>query len=218
MEPIVPQLHGTEPFDLGFGRTPLQARTYVLQRPGGNLAVYGAAPLERELGAVRALGGVTRQYVNHVHEVTPAAARVREALGAPLHIHAADADEAAAQVDVDETFDQRHTVGDDFEVIPTPGHTPGATAFLWRTAAHRILFTGDTVFLRDGEWVAAFLDAVSDRPSYVDSLERLAALEFDLLVPGIAPMGQPATAATDPEDARARVGRIADRLRAGLDG
>jgi len=212
MEEIVPWLQATRPLDLGFGRKPLQARTFILQRPAGNLAVYGPAPLEPELEAVRALGGISAEYVNHAHEISDAP-RVREALGAPLHVHAADADGHA----VDATFDARHVVGDDFEVIPTPGHTPGATSFLWRTPEHRILFTGDTVFVRDGEWVAAFLDDVSDRPSYLQSLELLAGLEFDVLAPGIAPVGEPPVAFTDPEDARERIGRIGERLRSGLD-
>ena len=213
MEEILPRLQATRPLDLGFGRVPLQARTFVLQRHSGNIAVYGPAPLEPELDAVLALGGVTAQYVNHVHELSAPAPRVREALGATLHVHAADADGQP----VDATFDTRHLVGDDFEVIPTPGHTPGATAFLWRTPEHRVLFTGDTVFVRDGEWVAAFLDDVSDRPSYLESLELLAGLEFDVLAPGIAPVDQPPVAFTDPQDARERLGRIADRLRAGRD-
>ena len=48
---------------------------------------------------------------------------------------------------MDETFSERHKLGDDFEVIPIPGHTGGATAFLWDSGKHRVLFTGDTVFL-----------------------------------------------------------------------
>ena len=69
-------------------------------------------------------------------------------------------------------------LGGDFEIIPTPGHTPGATAFLW----NRHLFTGDTVFLRDGEWVAAVLDD-SDPDAYIESLELMKTLDFDTLVP-----------------------------------
>ena len=46
------------------------------------------------------------------------------------------------------TFSRRHMLDEDFEVIPTPGHTSGATAFLWDSGEHRILFTGDTIYLR----------------------------------------------------------------------
>jgi hypothetical protein len=217
MQTILPRLHASEPLDLGFGIKPLQARAYVLQRPEGNLALYGAAALEPELDAVRDLGGLAGQYLNHVHEASPAAGRVRDALGAPLHVHEGDAEAVRAQVAVDATFAARHTVGEDLEVIPVPGHTPGATAYLWAADGRRVLFTGDTVFVRDGEWVAALLDGVSDRDTYVASIELLAGLEFDLLVPGIAPIGEEPVHATDAGGARERLGRIAERLRSGLD-
>ena len=32
---------------------------------------------------------------------------------------------------VDEAFSECHHLDEDFEVIPNPGHTSGATAFLW---------------------------------------------------------------------------------------
>jgi len=217
MQTIIPRLHATEPLDLGFGIKPLQARAYVLERPEGNLALYGAAALEPELDAVRALGGITGQYLNHAHEASPAAARVRDALGAPLHVHEADAAEVREHAPVDETFEARHAVGGDLEVIPTPGHTPGATSYLWSADGRRVLFTGDTVFVRDGEWVAAFLDAVSDRDTYVASVELLAGLDFDLLAPGVATVGAAPVEATDRDDARRRLARIAERLRSGLD-
>ena len=70
-------------------------------------------------------------------------------------------------------FSRRHMLDDDFEVIPTPGHTPGATAYLWDNGNHRFLFTGDTIYLRDGEWVDGLLGS-SDRASYVESLSSSA--------------------------------------------
>ncbi len=128
-----------------------------------------------------ALGGVSAQYLNHAHEASTAAGRVRRALDAPLHVHAADAEEVKQRVSVDEVFDHRHTLGEDLEVIPAPGHTPGATAYLWRTNGYRALFTGDTVAVRGDRWVAAFIDGISNREQYVASLQALAELEFDLL-------------------------------------
>jgi hypothetical protein len=47
------------------------------------------------------------------------------------------AEERGAGCNVDETFSGRHRLDDDFEVIPTPGHTSGATADLWDTGEHR---------------------------------------------------------------------------------
>jgi hypothetical protein len=73
------------------------------------------------------------------------------------------------------------------------------------------------VYLRDGEWIAAVLDGSSDRESYIESLELLRDLEFDVLVPWAATADQPWYAATDAEDARRRIDAIIARVRAGED-
>jgi glyoxylase-like metal-dependent hydrolase (beta-lactamase superfamily II) len=79
---------------------------------------------------------------------------------------------------------------------------------------HRFLFTGDTIFLKDGEWVAAVLGS-SDRDAYIESLELLRGLDFDVLVPWIASEGQPYYAVTSRADARRRVDAILERVRSG---
>ena len=105
----------------------------------------------------------------------------------------------------------------DFELIPIPGHTPGATAFLWDSGEQRLLFTGDSVYLRDGEWVVAVLEGTSDRAAYIESLELLRGLEFDVLVPWAASGESAATRVTDPADTRRRIDAILARLRRGED-
>jgi glyoxylase-like metal-dependent hydrolase (beta-lactamase superfamily II) len=94
--------------------------------------------------------------------------------------------------DVRDTFSQRHMLDEDFEVIPTPGHTPGATAYLWDSGEHYLLLTGDTIYLREGEWVAAVLPS-SDRQRYIESLELIRDLDFDVLVRGPRPAVSPTT-------------------------
>jgi len=214
---IAPGLHATEPVDLGFGRPPLTARSYLIERPGGNLSVYGAGPLWAEREAIRDLGGISRQYLNHAHEASAESGLVDHEFNAPLTVHRDDAADVSASSPVGDVFASRHFDDDDFEVIPIPGHTAGATAYLWRGPEARVLFTGDSVFVRDGEWGAALLDGVSERSGYVASLELLAGLDFDLLAAGVAPVGQPFTVATGPGDSGERLRAIAARLRAGGD-
>lgn len=144
---------------------------------------------------------------------------MRDRFNAPLLVHAGDAEESAAHCTVDHTFTKRHRLDDDFEVIPIPGHTPGATAYRWDTGDHRCLFTGDSIFFRrGGEWRAAVIDGVSDRDSYIESLELLRELEFDVLVPGIASIGEPHHQVVEREEARRRIDAILERLRRGEDG
>jgi glyoxylase-like metal-dependent hydrolase (beta-lactamase superfamily II) len=217
MEAVLPRLHATDPVDLGFASVDLWARSFVAQADDGNVLLYGAAPAVAELDAVRDLGGVRLQLLNHVHEASPAAARVRDAFGAPLHVHAGDAAAVGLVVGVDATFAGRHHVTRDIEAIPIPGHTPGATAFLWTVDGRRVLFTGDSVTVSDGRWVAALLPGISDRHAYAGSLEALAREGFDVLAPGAGDPGAPATFPTSPSDARGHLLAIAARLRGGAD-
>ncbi len=57
----------------------------------------------------------------------------------------------------------------------------------------------------------------SDRKSYVESLELIRELDFDVLVPWAATAGRPFHAATGKPDARRRIDAILARLHRGDD-
>src|SRR5215208_5777191 len=217
METIIPKLHASAPEPLGFGPS-LEIRAFLLQREQANLLIYRAATLEQDVEAVGDLGGVSRQYLNHHHEASPACDWVARTFDASLHVHEADAPAVSAVCNVDETFSERHKLDEDFEIIPIPGHTSGATAFLWDTGQHRALFTGDTVFFIRGRWRAAVLEGISDRERYMESLELIRSLDFDLIVPGIASAGHPYYSFTDHAGATQQIDAILERLRRGEDG
>lgn len=215
MQTVIPGLYASAPQALSFAPS-LHVRAFLLQGEQGNLLVYGTATVADEAGAIAKLGGVARHYLNHWHEAGIAGEGALGVLGAPLFCHEADRAQVARVHAVAGTFGARHMDGDDFEAIPIPGHTPGATAYLWDSGRHRCLFTGDSVYLREGEWVAAVLES-SDRDSYIESLERIKELDFDMLVPWAATAGQPFHAVTDKADARRRIDAILVRIRRGDD-
>jgi glyoxylase-like metal-dependent hydrolase (beta-lactamase superfamily II) len=195
-------LLATPPQPLPFAPS-LHVRAFRLERERGDILVYGTETIDEA-------EGVSRWYLNHGHE----AMFLPGAAPAPLFVHDDDSAPVAARTHVRATFTRRHTLDGDFEVIPTPGHTPGATAYLWDSGEHRFLFTGDTIYLDDGDWVAAVLDS-SDRAAYLDSLALIRDLDFDVLVPWAATAGRPWHAVTSRPDARRRIDAIIDRL---LDG
>jgi hypothetical protein len=217
MNEVISGLYAAEPEPLGFGPS-LEIRAFLLQREGGNLLVYRSAALEQDVETVNSLGGISRQYLNHHHEASPACDWVANTFGAPLHVHEDDAAAAAEICNVDATFSERHKLDEDFEVIPIPGHTGGATAFLWDSGQHRVLFTGDTIFFGRSNWRAAVLDGVSDRDRYIESLELIRSLDFDLVVPGIAPAGRPYYSFTDRAEATQQIDEILERVRRGESG
>jgi hypothetical protein len=207
----MPRLYASTPEPLPFAPL-LNIRAFLLQRGRGNLLVYSVAGLERDAAAIEAIGDISRQYLNHQHEALFAS----DWVSAPLVVHELEREAVAKRHSVGETFDARHALGDDFEAIPTPGHTPGATTYLWDSGSQRVLFTGDTIYLDDGDWVAAVLDS-SDRQMYLESLELIRDLEFDVLVPWAAKADGPYFALTDRADTRRRVDAIIERIRDGRD-
>jgi Metallo-beta-lactamase superfamily len=194
LRPLAPVL-------LPFARD-LAVRAFVLEREQGNLLVYSTPGLVlRE--------GVARQYLGHGHEAgvgTPAT------IDAPLFVHEADRALVEPVRHVRGTFSRRHTLDDDFEVIPIPGHTPGSTAYLWDTGEQRLLFTADTIVLRDGEWRTAVLDS-SDPAAYARSLELIRGLDFDVLVPWAASRDQSPYALTTAAETRRRIDALLERVR-----
>jgi glyoxylase-like metal-dependent hydrolase (beta-lactamase superfamily II) len=214
MEEVIPGLYASPPETLPFAPS-LEIRAFLLRRDPGNLLVYGAGTLTADTREVEGVGGVWRHYLNHRHEAAFVGNKRDDRIsGAPLFCHENERRSVSERLEVSGTFSERHLVGDDFEVIPIPGHTRGATAYLWETGEHRCLFTGDTVYLRGGEWVAAVLPS-SDRETYVESLELIRELDFDVLVPWVASAGEPYHDFTDEADTRRRIDAILKRVRRG---
>lgn len=200
-------LYASAPEPLPFAPA-LHVRAFLARRELGNVLVYSAPAAEAD--SFEELGGVARRYLNHRHE----ALFLSDQIEAPLFVHERERAAVERGAHVRGTFSRRHLLDHDFEVIPTPGHTSGATAYLWDSGRHRFLFTGDSIYLRDGEWVAALLDS-SDRAAYLDSLALIAGLDFDVLVPWAASAGGPYLAHTDRDDARWRIDTIRRELLSG---
>lgn len=216
MQTVIPGLYASPPQALSFAPS-THVRAFLLQRGQGNLLVYSAETVADQAPAIEELGGVARRYLNHWHEAAfGGGERVAGALQAPLFCHENERESVAKTSEVAGTFAARHMEGQDLEVIPIPGHTSGATAYLWDSGRHRCLFTGDSLYLRDGEWVAAVLDS-SDRAAYVESLGLIRDLDFDVLVPWAATAGQPLHAVTDRADAARRIDAVLERVRRGDD-
>jgi cyclase len=73
-------------------------------------------------------------------------------------------------------------VGDHtFELIHTPGHTPGQTTV--HVPEERVAFTGDTLFSGCQTWLMT-----SDLDQWLAALERIRQLDVDWLVPGHGPV------------------------------
>ncbi|REE75624.1 glyoxylase-like metal-dependent hydrolase (beta-lactamase superfamily II) [Rhodococcus wratislaviensis] len=105
-------------------------------------------------------------------------------------------DQPVAPYTVDEPLDdgQLLRLGDaDWEVLHTPGHTPGHVA-LWQPE-ERLLVVGDALSDYDVGWVNLALDGPDAATTAVASLQRLADLEPRVLLPAHGPIPAEPTAA-----------------------
>ena len=197
-------------------RLPYQAnvlvRSFVLERSNGNVLVYNSPGVSSAATDIRDLGGAARLLINHGHEAMYGAPD----LDVPVYVHERDRAETVRSMEVAGVFDGREMIDDDLEAIPTPGHTPGTTAYLWDSGSHRFLFTGDFVWIENGEWKAVVL-ASSNRADYLDSLALVRELDFDVLVPWGTTEGDPSFALVDRTEIRARVDAIIARVESGSD-
>ncbi|MGD9817446.1 MAG: MBL fold metallo-hydrolase [Desulfomonilaceae bacterium] len=76
----------------------------------------------------------------------------------------------------------------EFEVIMTPGHSPGGLALYW--PRHKILFTGDTIFLKS----VGRVDLPGGNAKLLKkSVDELSKLKIELLIPGHGPAVQGAS-------------------------
>ncbi|MEE9298706.1 MAG: MBL fold metallo-hydrolase [Acidimicrobiia bacterium] len=71
--------------------------------------------------------------------------------------------------------------GHTFELIHTPGHTPGQIAV--HVPEERVVFTGDTVFSECQTWLMT-----SDVDQWIGALETIGRLDVDSVVPGHGPV------------------------------
>jgi glyoxylase-like metal-dependent hydrolase (beta-lactamase superfamily II) len=182
----------------------------VLQRPAGNVIVYNSPGVTSAASAIRELGGATRLLINHEHE----AMYGRPGLDVAVFVHELDSAATARSLPVAGIFDHRQMIDDDLEVIPTPGHTPGTTSYLWDNGAHRVLFTGDFLWIENGEWKAVVLDPAR-RGQYLDSLALVRDLDFDVLVPWGVTEGDAGFAEANRTEIADRLDAVIARLKAG---
>jgi len=113
-------LHATPTAPLPF-LSGVVVRSFILEREQGNVIVYNAPGITAARKEILALGPPDRLLLTHWHE---AMYGVPE-LNVPIFVHENDREQT--KLPIGGFFSKREKIGDDLEVIPTPGHTAGTT-------------------------------------------------------------------------------------------
>lgn len=156
------------------------SHSYFIQHPDGNWLVESPRYLEPLAKRFDALGGIAYIFLSHRDDVADAAKYARR-FGARRIIHRR---ELAAQPDAEIVIDgiDQQRLGDEFTVIPTPGHTAGHCVLHYR----QFLFTGDHLWWeRDEQRLGASREYNWwSWEEQVRSLARLVPLSFEWVLPG----------------------------------
>jgi glyoxylase-like metal-dependent hydrolase (beta-lactamase superfamily II) len=155
---------------------------YLFRHPSGNLAVDPVEMPNGVLGELTAIGMSAILVTNRNH--TRASRRLREATGARVAIHPADAAFARAQgASIDGELHVGERIGP-FTVLSAAGKSPGEVALHW--PERKILVVGDACVGKPPGECALLPESVIDDPTALRrSLVRLArTTDFDVLLVG----------------------------------
>ncbi|MEN3166206.1 MBL fold metallo-hydrolase [Gluconobacter sp. OJB] len=205
----LPSLFVTEAGDLPFMQG-VEVRSYLIKTDKGFTAIYNSPGLSKDKNAIVELGRPSALLMSHWHEAMYKAPE----LGIAAYVAAADLSQTKASmsgaVDLATYLSSDNTI----EIISTPGHTAGFSMFLWTCGNHRVLFSGDMIWSHHNRWEAVVLDE-SNRQKYISSLETIAGLDFDVLVPWVSMRGEQYPILSDRPSARNKILRIIERLKGG---
>ncbi|OON41464.1 hypothetical protein BTJ39_05770 [Izhakiella australiensis] len=160
---------------------PLMMHGFLLKHARGNILISRMEnPIDHQ--AIEEAGGIFRHYLTHWHEAGPALPLLQQRFNAALYCHNKALGAVTHFAEPDDTFSQAEVHCGSFHVVPTPGHTPGSTSYLYASPNGKTyLFVGDTLTLYDGRWVT-MLGEDSNEADLHQSLDFYRALRPDVLL------------------------------------
>ncbi|GAB2776139.1 hypothetical protein GCM10027039_41840 [Terrabacter koreensis] len=146
----------------------------------GNFYFRGAGPIVHHQGVADNFMEVTPSLdsFDYAHEAIPSDDPEGEAIFPDRETYFAD----PGRADIVFTGDLTISLGShNFELIHTPGHTPGQIAV--HVPQERVVFTGDTIFSECQTWLMG-----SNVTQWLAALDRISQLDVDWVIPGHGPV------------------------------
>lgn len=161
----------------------LMMHGFLLKHIRGNLLISRVEhPEDHQVIADQ--GGIIRHYLTHWHEASPATRWLQQRFNSALYCHARALGHVSHFAEADATFNAAEVHCGSFHVVPTPGHTPGSTSYLYASPYGKTyLFVGDTVTLSHGRWVTVLVDE-SNETELQHTLAFYRALRPDVVLMG----------------------------------
>ena len=153
-------------------------------RPEGNLlfsCLGGHSSIEGSFDAMDDLGGVALHLLGDMHFAARYNYDVDARFGVTTMCSEVEGPDVRRKVKNVATFPfERHVLAQGVEVIPTPGHRPGAVSYLVDVGGKRCLFAGDSIYHSGGDWMCPV--SKRNRKTMLATLDLLAEVDFDVLL------------------------------------
>ena len=156
------------------------ANSFFVQHPDGNWLIDSPRYLKPLVDAFDRMGSLAHIFLTHEDDVADAAKYARR-FGARRIIHRADV-HAMPDAEVIIEGAALRLYGNDFRIIPVPGHTEGSLCLLYRD---RFLFTGDHLWWDpEARVLASPRQLVWNAAALHRSIEQLTEYSFEWVLAG----------------------------------
>jgi len=182
---LYPYLYRAESIPL-FPFSSFKTNPFLLIRPAGNLLVYGPGKnIDQYYEFIESKGGIDKVLISHRDEASKYSTKVADRFNAQVYCPALEEEEISKTCHVDKTFSGDERIDDTFEIIFTPGHSPGSSCFLWKAPdGKRIIFTGDSLIPRENAVWGVYIMDKKNIPATIKSMQKMRKLDVDVIVPG----------------------------------
>ena len=155
--------------------------SFLIVRPEGNILFGTSANISEYINDIKEFGPVIGIFLGDRHHGKEEILSTAKYLNSPIYsskIEAKVLQKSGVTVDNIIKYEQ-HYLYNDLEVIPTPGHTPGALSYLWKMGERKVLFIGDTVVPINDEW--EIWVNKPNRGKMIETMELLKKLDFNYI-------------------------------------
>ena len=180
MEPLFDNVYRILPTKV----TPTKYSSLFATRPEGNLlfsCLGGHSSIEGSFDQMNALGGVALHLLGDMHFAARYNDDVDARFGVTTMCSEVEGPDVKRKVKNVATFPfERHLLAPGVEVIPTPGHRPGAVSYLVDVGGRRCLFAGDSIYHDGNGWMCPV--SKRNRKTMLATLDMLDGIDFDIVL------------------------------------
>ncbi|KDP24686.1 hypothetical protein JCGZ_26507 [Jatropha curcas] len=157
------------------------ASSSLIVHPEGNIMIDSPRYTEKLARNIEMLGGARYLFLTHKDDVADHA-KWSKRFSLTRILHTGDVGISTADVEIKLEGKGPWSLGDDIELVHTPGHTEGSVCLFYKPL--KILFTGDHLAMTESGLSIFERYNQCSVPMQLDSVRKLLELDFTWMIPG----------------------------------